>query len=410
MTSHVRHRRITDPAQPFPIGEPGELTVNVPNRQIAIGNTPSGDPLALLALRIFSTTSRYAIMELVVKDGGIYRARVLVNPGAFNPGQWEPISGTAETDFVHKSGDVMTGPLEVPEPTIPAHVATKNYVDSLVGNIDLSPFVAKAGSTMTGDLVLHGTPASSLGAVPKTYVDTADALKADAAAVSTALGLKADVTYTDTELAKKADATATTSALALKAPIASPTFTGAPKAPTPVAATNDTTIATTAYVKSNFAPISGAGYLPIAGGTMSGNLASAYSGNVAQGGAAPSFEVRSNSTNACMAFHCLGAFGANFGMATDGNFYMGGWSHGAVAYKFWTTRDFGSLPVYVSNGRLAMAADYGVTWDSVLREPYLGAVVTGNAAWAPGGQYVITTFRYRWMQLYSTSWFTVGTA
>ena len=410
MTSHVRHRRITDPAQPFPIGEPGELTVNVPNRQIAIGNTPSGDPLALLALRIFSTTSRYAIMELVVKDGGIYRARVLVNPGAFNPSQWEPISGTAETDFVHKSGDVMTGPLEVPEPTIPAHVATKNYVDSLVGNIDLSPFVAKAGSTMTGDLVLHGTPASSLGAVPKTYVDTADALKANVTDVSTALGLKADLTYTDTQLALKANLTYTDTELAKKANLASPTFTGAPKAPTPVNATNDTTLATTAFVKSVAAPISGGGYLPLAGATMSGTIVTAASGNIGQAGSAPSIQVYGTSANSCLSFHCPGAFGANFGLANDGNFYMGGWSHGGATYKFWTTRDFGSFPVYVSNGRLAMAADYGVTWDSVLREPYLGAVVTGNAAWAPGGQYVITTFRYRWMQLYSTSWFTVGTA
>src|SRR5262245_19808469 len=37
------------------------------------------------------------------------------------------------------------------------------------------------------------------------------------------------------------------------APINSPTFTGDPKAPTPATADNDTSIATTAYVKANLA-------------------------------------------------------------------------------------------------------------------------------------------------------------
>jgi hypothetical protein len=41
------------------------------------------------------------------------------------------------------------------------------------------------------------------------------------------------------------------------APIASPTFTGDPKAPTPATADNDTSIATTAYVKANLATIVG---------------------------------------------------------------------------------------------------------------------------------------------------------
>jgi hypothetical protein len=43
---------------------------------------------------------------------------------------------------------------------------------------------------------------------------------------------------------------ATAAALIAKAPIASPTFTGDPKAPTPVTTDNDTSIATTAFVKA----------------------------------------------------------------------------------------------------------------------------------------------------------------
>ena len=47
--------------------------------------------------------------------------------------------------------------------------------------------------------------------------------------------------------------------LAAKAPLASPTFTGDPQAPTPATADNDTSIATTAYVKANLAALPPAG-------------------------------------------------------------------------------------------------------------------------------------------------------
>lgn len=43
--------------------------------------------------------------------------------------------------------------------------------------------VAKSGSTMTGQLILPGTPGSSLGAVPKSYVDSSVATVAAASAL-----------------------------------------------------------------------------------------------------------------------------------------------------------------------------------------------------------------------------------
>ena len=59
------------------------------------------------------------------------------------------------------------------------------------------------------------------------------------------------------------------------APLASPVFTGDPQAPTPATADNDTSIATTAFVKAQGYATSAAvaaGYLPLAGGTLSGEL------------------------------------------------------------------------------------------------------------------------------------------
>jgi hypothetical protein len=57
---------------------------------------------------------------------------------------------------------------------------------------------------------------------------------------------KANATHTHTQ----SDVTSLVSDLALKAPLASPVFTGDPTAPTPATADNDTSIATTAFVKA----------------------------------------------------------------------------------------------------------------------------------------------------------------
>lgn len=54
--------------------------------------------------------------------------------------------------------------------TIGTQFATKTYVDSAIQGVpepDLTPFVQKAGDTMTGALVLSGDPTLPLGAVPK---------------------------------------------------------------------------------------------------------------------------------------------------------------------------------------------------------------------------------------------------
>jgi hypothetical protein len=94
------------------------------------------------------------------------------------------------------------------------------------------PYLPIAGGTLTGLLTLSGAPTSNLHAATKLYVDTADALLA---------------------------------------PLASPLFTGDPRAPTPLTADNDTSIATTAFVKAQ-AYVTGGPYLPLTGGSLSGAL------------------------------------------------------------------------------------------------------------------------------------------
>ena len=195
-----------------------------------------------------------------------------------------------------------------------------------------------------------------------------------------------------------------------------------------------------------------------AGDAMTGALISApATENIGGAGGAGTFEVRGNAANAAMTFHIPNIFAANFGLSNDGNFYMGGYSHGAVAHRFWTTRDFNYTPqanlgftpvqqngglyqstnkVYigwdgtglraqvdstdlgrftfgngVKDGRLLLAGDWGVPYDNsgVVREPYAGAVMTGCKS-ISSPVYVIQVFRMRWMQLYTSDWYTVGLA
>jgi hypothetical protein len=63
----------------------------------------------------------------------------------------------------------------------------------------------------------------------------------------------------------ESDVTNLVSDLALKAPLASPTFTGDPKAPTPAASDNDTSVATTAFVKTAVAGVTSFPEAPVDG-------------------------------------------------------------------------------------------------------------------------------------------------
>jgi hypothetical protein len=46
---------------------------------------------------------------------------------------WQTGTGGSEIGlYVLKTGDTMSGPLSIPEPTASAHAATKQYVDSAI--------------------------------------------------------------------------------------------------------------------------------------------------------------------------------------------------------------------------------------------------------------------------------------
>ena len=96
-------------------------------------------------------------------------------------------NGTTAMPYVKKSGDTMTGALNmqnnkvtnVAAPTETADAANKGYVDTAVSGLTNGttalPYVKKAGDTMTGALNLPA-PTADANAANKKYVDAADAV------------------------------------------------------------------------------------------------------------------------------------------------------------------------------------------------------------------------------------------
>jgi hypothetical protein len=204
MTSRYRHRRTFDPAIAFPSPvEPGEIIVNTSNRQIAVGDANAGAlgvPKALIGVRFFDTTARYALNDVVVQAGNLYKANATIPPGAFNGANWTQLgvvttmpagsvvftptgnviaidvqAAIAEVDAekVAKAGDTMAGHLSLPTSPSAPNAVRKDYVDAADAAVATlaGGKVDKGGDTMSGALTLPADPTVPLHAATKQYVD-----------------------------------------------------------------------------------------------------------------------------------------------------------------------------------------------------------------------------------------------
>jgi hypothetical protein len=159
-----------------------------------------------------------------------------------------------------------------------------------------------------------------------------------------------------------------------------------------------------------------AGTITANGHCQTNSSCTIYSDQYFGAAAGSRFQIYGAGSYPTIAFHAPNYFGANFGMNTDGNFYMGGWSFGGgAAYKFWTTRDYGNNPVYcVVNNRLIYAGDQdrtpgGSNGSTDLGEPWDGTVVTQVAVTCVPQQYITgVSARFRYMQLQTATgnWYT----
>jgi len=319
-------------------------------------------------------------------------------------------------EYVLKSGDVMGGHLGLPTGPSDSQAVRKDYVDAAIAAIptpDLSSKVSKSGDTMTGALTVTNDITAQRSWAPTTgYVFVGNGGKY--------FGF---------------DGTSYVMAGALAWASNGRLWGGSDGTP-----------------------------LWLSGGVMTGQITTPGSQAIGYGGGAGTLEVRaSGAGDACMSFHRPGAFACNFGLGTDNNFYFGGWSFGATAYRFWTTRDFnytpqpslGFTPVqqnggayhqgnkiyigwdganlraqvdatdlgkiategrgvgFLSNGRLPHAGDAGISNDGTLREYISHAVITGSAHKVPVEPLYDTgptVWRLRYVQGYTTGWFTFAYA
>ena len=175
-----RHRRTANPSHVFPTLEPGELSVNTANRQLAVGDANVvgvGTPLPLLAVRYFDVRGIYAVGDHVVQAGVLYRCIVAHGPAAFDPAHFGAAAGSGGGGLTISDtppGTPTDGMLWWESDTGKLYVryndgvGAAQWVEAVaVPQIDTSSFttktyvdaadalkVAKAGDTMTGDLTI----------------------------------------------------------------------------------------------------------------------------------------------------------------------------------------------------------------------------------------------------------------
>jgi len=297
----------------------------------------------------------------------------------------DEIEGSTATGLalkVSKAGDTMTGHLTLPTGPADANAVRKDYVTAYVdGKIaaiptpDLSTKVSKSGDTMTGNLTIdnahlfvNGDMHAMRPSAPTTgvvYLGNTDRY----------------LYYNGTSYAMPV------ASLQIGSPI------------------DGNSAARVDWVQSSLGS-----YLPKSGGQMTGQITTPESQGMAYGGSAGTIEVGGNTATggwAAMTFHVHGAFACNFGLNQNGNFYMGGWSHGATWHQFYSSRDF-AISSYLSNGRLPYAGDLGAGGSpSTIQENMAHGVMTGHMV---NESSIIVMWRYRYVQGYTSGWFTFGYA
>jgi hypothetical protein len=197
-----------------------------------------------------------AVTTLKIEDLAITNEKIATSAGIAQ----SKISGLTEALATKATIDspTFTGAVVLPATTTIGLVdATEmGYLNGVTSNVQTQ--ITAAGTALSAHEAdttnIHGI-ADTAALATKSYVDTADALKANLAS-PTFTGTVAGITKSmvglgnvdNTADADKPVSTAQAASIALKAPLASPALTGTPTAPTAAAGTNTTQVATTAFV------------------------------------------------------------------------------------------------------------------------------------------------------------------
>jgi hypothetical protein len=180
--------------------------------------------------------------------------------------RYNSISIPSSTNYVVKTGDTMTGSLELLlSPTLSSHAVNKKYVDNLLSN---AKFVPLSGGSMTGFLSAHADPTQPSHAATKKYVDdninTGKFVPLSGGSMTGFLSAHADPVLQGHAATKKYVDDKLSPTLYL--PISGGTMIGALSVNTPSLSDH---AANKSYVDSKVPTTS---YLPLSGGTLTGPL------------------------------------------------------------------------------------------------------------------------------------------
>jgi hypothetical protein len=180
--------------------------------------------------------------------------------------KYNSISIPSSTNYVAKTGDTMTGSLELSlTPTVSSHAVNKKYVDDLLST---AKFVRLAGDTMTGFLSAHADPVLPTHVATKKYVDdninTGKFVRLSGDTMTGFLSAHADPLLQGHAATKKYVDDKLSPTLYL--PISGGTMTGALSVNTPTLAGH---AASKSYVDSK---VPSTAYIPLTGGALTGPL------------------------------------------------------------------------------------------------------------------------------------------
>jgi hypothetical protein len=164
MTSRIQHRRslVAGAALPNLPMLAGELALNLPDLQLF--TTTAGTPAALLGVRAFAATAKYAAKDVMAMTGNLYAAKVAVGPKAFSAADWDLLTG---------GGGVVLNPVLFPDGAVGAP-SISFASDTNTGVFLAAPDVlalAVAGvevARLTSALVTLNKPLSVTGALSTT--------------------------------------------------------------------------------------------------------------------------------------------------------------------------------------------------------------------------------------------------
>lgn len=199
-------------------------TTTVQDTVYRADGTPAGGTV-VISWNAFTTAAGNAVpagsTAVTIGSGGLLTVALAPNAGGSPMGSYYSVvyhlnDGSTSREYwvipVIVPGGGTAKLAAVRNTVLPASVAmqtvTKNYVDTAIARAldgvhpeDASPYVEKAGDTMTGPLVLPGDPVTANQAADKNYVDT------NVAAVAAGLARKVDELPGTTQVVAQPDGT-----------------------------------------------------------------------------------------------------------------------------------------------------------------------------------------------------------